>query len=402
MRASLLAGELARRAPRGALRLAGVRAGFQSVEELRWTCGGREVPLLAGYRDVIKSSWRGEWWSTRALLGLHRRLELPPAERAAAEDLIRARTLPRPVGEYSCLVTGIAGRYPGALLETGRIDDGMEVLELAPREAELSRLAALYRATAAAVCLDLRRAGVSLADARILDVGTGSGYLAFALAGAGVGSVVGVDLDPEGYVLPAQRVVMRRLLCAGREAAVRLEEGDVHALPFADASFDAVISVSALEHFADLRQALAEVYRVMRPGGVSRHGVDPWFGKAGGHAVCTLDFPWGHVRSTEDEFAHYVRTFRPHESALALSYRSTGFQRPPLTLCESRRALLDAGYQIVGWRAMPLSARDQHRLLLDRTVLADCRRLHPEATKTDLLTLSYKVVARRGHPPRRR
>jgi hypothetical protein len=43
-------------------------------------------------------------------------------------------------------------------------------------------------------------------------------------------------------------------------------------------------------------------------------GVDPWFGIAGRHALCTLDFPWGHLRLDDGELAEYVRRLRPHEA----------------------------------------------------------------------------------------
>jgi SAM-dependent methyltransferase/uncharacterized protein YbaR (Trm112 family) len=43
--------------------------------------------------------------------------------------------------------------------------------------------------------------------------------------------------------------------------------GDVHRLPFADDSFDAVVCLNAFEHYRDPRQAAAEVRRVLRPGG---------------------------------------------------------------------------------------------------------------------------------------
>jgi ubiquinone/menaquinone biosynthesis C-methylase UbiE len=86
------------------------------------------------------------------------------------------------------------------------------------------------------------------------------------LAGAGAGEVVGVDLDPVGYVAPAERERMLERLAGPRSANVRLEQGDVHALALADGSFDLVVSATAVKHFSNLRTALGELHRVLRRG----------------------------------------------------------------------------------------------------------------------------------------
>src|ERR687898_2326462 len=94
---------------------------------------------------------------------------------------------------------------------------------------------------------------------RVLDVATGSGNAAIAAARLGC-SAVGVDYVPS-------------LLETGRERAaaegpdVELLEGDAEALPFPDASFDAVTSVFGCMFAPDHARAAAELLRVCRPGG---------------------------------------------------------------------------------------------------------------------------------------
>jgi SAM-dependent methyltransferase len=94
---------------------------------------------------------------------------------------------------------------------------------------------------------------------RVLDVATGSGNAAIAAARHGC-TAVGVDYVPA-------------LLERGRERAaaegldVELLEGDAEALPFADASFDAVTSVFGTMFAPDHAQTAAELLRVCRPGG---------------------------------------------------------------------------------------------------------------------------------------
>lgn len=93
---------------------------------------------------------------------------------------------------------------------------------------------------------------------RVLDVGCGTGVLARAAVGrvGPPGRVVGVDPN-DGMRAVAQR------RCPG----VEIVAGFAEALPFPDASFDAVLSQFALMFFADREGALQEMRRVLRPGG---------------------------------------------------------------------------------------------------------------------------------------
>lgn len=94
-----------------------------------------------------------------------------------------------------------------------------------------------------------------------LDVATGTGHTALALA-AHVGSVIGLDLTPEmlreAEALAAQRGVQN----------VRFLTGDAAALPFPDHRFQIVTCRRAPHHFPDVGRFLAEVGRVLEPGGV--------------------------------------------------------------------------------------------------------------------------------------
>jgi SAM-dependent methyltransferase len=115
---------------------------------------------------------------------------------------------------------------------------------------------------------------------RILDVGCGPGfYVAEVLDEVGPeGSVLGVDVSPQMLAIAAKR-------CAGR-ANVEFREAPATKLPVEDASVDAALSVQVLEYVADTGAALAEIHRVVRPGGraviwdvdwgtLSWHSADP-------------------------------------------------------------------------------------------------------------------------------
>jgi SAM-dependent methyltransferase len=101
-------------------------------------------------------------------------------------------------------------------------------------------------------------AAAELAGARrVLDVGCGEGQIARLAAGIdGVAAVVGVD--PTWNQLTA---------AVARGGSVRYTRGAATGLPFVDGSFDAVVACLVFEHVTDVDAAIAEVARVLEPGG---------------------------------------------------------------------------------------------------------------------------------------
>lgn len=94
---------------------------------------------------------------------------------------------------------------------------------------------------------------------RALEVGYGSGGLLLSLA-RGVDDLHGIDLDAEPQSV-------REMLLA-RSCSATLQQGSVHALPYAAGSFDLVVSFSVFEHLHDYEKALREVHRVLTPDGI--------------------------------------------------------------------------------------------------------------------------------------
>jgi len=93
---------------------------------------------------------------------------------------------------------------------------------------------------------------------RVLDVACGTGALTVAVAGrvSPGGAVLGLDANPE------MLAVARR-----KHPDIEWHDGRAESLPFADASFDAVVSQFGLMFFDDRVAALREMQRVLRPGG---------------------------------------------------------------------------------------------------------------------------------------
>ncbi len=95
---------------------------------------------------------------------------------------------------------------------------------------------------------------------RLLDVATAAGHTAFALAPA-VAEVVATDLLEEMLAVARDQAAQRGL------TNVTFERADAEELPFDDGSFDAVTCRIAPHHFPRPDRFVAEVVRVLRPGG---------------------------------------------------------------------------------------------------------------------------------------
>ena len=95
----------------------------------------------------------------------------------------------------------------------------------------------------------------------LLEIGCGMGtdLASFARGGARIHAV---DLTPRHLA-----ITRRRLLNDGR--AVKLVRSDAERLPFADASFDVVYSFGVIHHTPGIRHAVAEIHRVIKPGGLA-------------------------------------------------------------------------------------------------------------------------------------
>ncbi|MBA2526392.1 MAG: bifunctional demethylmenaquinone methyltransferase/2-methoxy-6-polyprenyl-1,4-benzoquinol methylase UbiE [Pyrinomonadaceae bacterium] len=104
------------------------------------------------------------------------------------------------------------------------------------------------------------RERIGSTGARILDVACGTGDLSLTLSETAGARVVGTD-----FCRPMLEIAARKT--ANREPEIPLIEGDALRLPFRDCSFEAVTIAFGLRNLSGVERGLAELLRVLKPGG---------------------------------------------------------------------------------------------------------------------------------------
>ncbi len=128
----------------------------------------------------------------------------------------------------------------------------------------------LHLAMRQKVLLPFRRQTVAAASGRVLEIGIGSG-INLPLYAPPVRVVIGLEPSAELRRMAARRAATAPL-------PVELVDGSAEALPLADASIDTVVTTWTLCSVGDAARALAELRRVLRPGGsllFAEHGRAP-------------------------------------------------------------------------------------------------------------------------------
>jgi SAM-dependent methyltransferase len=160
---------------------------------------------------------------------------------------------------------------------------------------------------------------------KLLDLGCGAGRHAFE---AGRRGAQVVALDTDGSELARVTAVAAAMAEAGElplGSSIAAAAGDATAMPFPDGSFDLVIAAEVLEHIPGDQDAMDEVARVLRPGGVAAVTVPTWLPER----ICWLlsddyhNVPGGHLRIfTRPELETKLRRagldVGPHHHAHAL------------------------------------------------------------------------------------
>jgi len=174
---------------------------------------------------------------------------------------------------------------------------------------------------------------------RILDLANGRLRPQYSILKADGQKVYGIDRvnrSPSGWVDRSYQfarllygVRLRSSPSSSRGSA--LVGGDAAFLPFKDSTFDLVTSVAAFEHFQHVPAVVADLRRVLRPGGIAHIRIHPFTCPSGAHNLPSMEIPlrilprgaepWDHLRKrripvsvplNEWRLGQYLDAFRRH------------------------------------------------------------------------------------------
>ena len=236
--------------------------------------------------------------------------------------------------------------------------------------------------------VDFDRLGLQRGD-RVLDMGCGAGRHAFEMYRRG-GDVIAFDQD--GDELAGVLDLFGAMRDAGEVpdgAEADIKEGDALSLPFADGEFDRVVAAEVLEHIPDDTAAIAELARVLRPGGTMAVTVPRWLPEK----VCWVlsdayhEVEGGHVRVYTGgelvgklESAGLVHEGRDHVHALHAPY---WWLKCAVGVTNDDHPAVKAYHRLLVWDLMkkPMATRLADRLLnplIGKSLVLYLRK--PEAT----------------------
>jgi ubiquinone/menaquinone biosynthesis C-methylase UbiE len=227
--------------------------------------------------------------------------------------------------------------------------------------------------------------GGRISGARLLEVGCGAGIDCLLMATRNVRHVAGIDMSLPLFESGDKGDRTRRLLREVEQALgqcldtsqmpVSFSVTDARRMSFPDNSFDLLWTRAAMEHIVPPENALLEMARVVRPGGLMYHSIDPFFWLKGCHKGGLTDIPWAHARLTSTEYRRALEETSDKAKAEKCSNHLRTLNQ--LTPREWRRTIEAGPFEILDWKeeTSPLAeSLLSHRPDVLQTILPGLRR----------------------------
>lgn len=193
----------------------------------------------------------------------------------------------------------------------------------------------------------------------IIDIGSGAGGKAVYYAAQGARKVFGIEIVPYYREQAADLAFSKQL-----DHVAEFMTGDAVALPFADASADAVFANDVMEHLPDPPAALREIYRVLRDDGRLYVDFPPYHHPYGAHLSDAIGIPWVHAFFAEpvliEAYRHLLRGVPDGERRLRfrLGASKDGAEHLEyingMRIARFRDIVRSSPFQVRYWREIPL------------------------------------------------
>ena len=255
--------------------------------------------------------------------------------------------------------------------------------------------------------------GIDLKKKDILEVGCYTGATTFCLSLLNPSKVTGSDMSKyyinqsKGHEISDEAIVMQFNLLTEERNSIKeyltkkkmimlgetvFIEDDITKSSFAPNSFDFICGWEVLEHVTPPHNALYEMHRILRPGGIVFHEYNPFFCLEGGHTLCTLDIPWGHTRLSSKDFEMYIKKYRQEEASQDLSFYHNNLNR--MTISDLTKMIADFGFQTIELIKWSNNALVSH-ILNDPLIMKQTRANYGSATLDDLITDKIWILLRK-------
>jgi len=250
------------------------------------------------------------------------------------------------------------------------------------------------------------------ADVNVLEVGCGGGTDTFALSTLEIKHIDAIDIpdygvrqnvemDKKNFLhLRKQSEFLQEYRKSIAESYLDMGYSDIREkVTFFDKDivkfdkqeiYNLIISWETLEHINNPKVALNNMFRALKPGGICFHEYNPFFAIDGGHSLCTLDFPYGHIRLSPKDFKSYIQKYRPKELKVALNFYHESLNR--MTIAELMQYSKEVGFEVMDMHCF--KCVDNLRVI-DKIMFEQCKNIYPSVTLNDMVSRIIWVLLRK-------
>lgn len=351
------------------------------------TSDGREIPVYKDHRYGLKKCW-SVFGPMAALAELNRKNLLAKEDQDFFKEAKGHRTIGFSFDEIRARIQPYLERYEDLFISTKIPDIGKRLMKPSPDEVE----SVIRRKTKEHEYLVEKISSLveapPKAGEKALEVGyTSGGQSVIALERAGF-QAIGID---NFYHDSIEAMKRHEYIADIVKTKTEFLVGDVtKETEVEEGSCAFIYTLSVIEHIMDLPAAFAEMYRMLRPGGVMFHRYDPYFHILGAHSHSTLDAPWAHMRMSMEDTCRYIKELRPHEAEYSVPWVENALNRNH-TQTHIQQLLVEQGFNIRLWEAD--SVKPDYLDKLTPETLNECLQANPNVGLIDLTTSAVSFVA---------